>query len=73
VRQIYERVTQCGLDPETVAERYNFPVADIYRALTDYYDHPEEMEEVYEHKREREEVVREGGTKTLSDITDEPE
>ena len=34
-----------GLDPRTVADRHD-PVADVYRALTYYYDHPEEMRQV---------------------------
>ena len=73
VRQIVERVEERGLDPETVAQRYNLPVADIYRALTYYYDHPEEMEAVYERKREREQAARERGAPTLSEIADEQE
>lgn len=56
VRQIVERVEERGLDPQTVAKRYNLPMADIYRALTYYYDHPEELEAVYECKREREQA-----------------
>lgn len=73
VRQIVDRVEGRGLDPGTVADRYHLPVADIYRALTYYHDHPEEMEAVYERKREREEAARECGAPTLSEIAEQQE
>lgn len=56
VLTIYERVEGRGLDPQTVADRHALDVADVYRALTYYYDHPREMEEV---RREREEAMEE--------------
>ena len=49
---IKERVEGRGLEPQTVADRHNLALADVYRALTYYYDHPEEMQEV-ERQRER--------------------
>ena len=52
VQFVHARVTQRGLDPETVADNFNLDIADVYRALTYYYDHPEEMREV-ERKREQ--------------------
>ena len=67
VLQIYERVEGRGLDPETVAERYNLPVADIYRALTYYHDNIEEMERVREQRREAVEAARERGAPTLAE------
>ena len=39
------------LDPRTVADRHAIDVADVYRALTYYYDHPDEMRAV-EQRRE---------------------
>jgi uncharacterized protein (DUF433 family) len=73
VRQIVERVEERGLDPGTVADRHNLPIADVYRALTYFYDHPGEMDAVYERKRKREEAARERGAPTLSEIADRQE
>ena len=51
VQFIKTQVEDCGLEPRTVADRYDVDVADVYRALTYYHDHPEEMRAV-EHQRE---------------------
>jgi uncharacterized protein (DUF433 family) len=45
-----ERVEGRGLDPATVADRHDLDVADVYRALTYYHDHPDEMASI---ERER--------------------
>jgi uncharacterized protein (DUF433 family) len=45
------QVEDRGLEPRTVADRHDLDVADVYRALTYYHDHPEEMRTV-EHQRE---------------------
>lgn len=46
VRHIYARVHERGLRPETVADRLDLDIADVYRALAYYHEHPEEMAEV---------------------------
>ncbi|MDY7081685.1 MAG: DUF433 domain-containing protein [Halobacteria archaeon] len=56
VRQIAERVEGRGLKPQTVADRYDLDVADVYHALAYYHDHPEEMAKI---EREREELEKE--------------
>ena len=56
VHFIKERVEGRGLNPETVANRHNLDVADVYRALAYYHDHPEEMRTV---ETERERIHRE--------------
>jgi uncharacterized protein (DUF433 family) len=61
VRHIHARVHGRGLRPETVAERLNLDIADVYRALAYYYDHPEEMAEV---QRRREEAMKKAEKKT---------
>lgn len=66
VLQIYERVEGRGLDPETVADRYDLHVADVYRALTYYYDHTEEMERVRRKRQDAVETARERGVPTLA-------
>jgi uncharacterized protein (DUF433 family) len=52
VRWIHARVHERGLRPETVADRHNLDIADVYHALAYYHDHPEEMLEV-EQRHER--------------------
>ena len=46
VRTIHARVDGRGLDPQTVADRHEVDVADVYQALAYYHDNPEEMSEV---------------------------
>ncbi|WP_240009220.1 hypothetical protein [Halobaculum rubrum] len=57
---IYERVEGRGLEPQTVADRLNLDVADVYRALAYYHEHPRQMEEV---RRERSEAMEEVETR----------
>lgn len=45
VRQVYALVEERGVDPETVADRYDLDVADVYHALAYYHDNPREMSE----------------------------
>ena len=61
VRHIYERVHGRGLRPETVAERHNLDIADVYHALAYYHDHPEEMQEV---EAQREKAIESAREKT---------
>ena len=68
VRHVYERVHGRGLRPETVAERYNLDIADVYRALAYYHEHPEEMREV---ERRRDEAIESAREKTTITPPDE--
>lgn len=45
VHFIAERV-ESGLDPETVADRHDLALADVYRALAYYHEHPDEMAKI---------------------------
>ncbi|WP_246983336.1 DUF433 domain-containing protein [Halorientalis marina] len=54
VRQVYALVEERGIDAETVADRYDVDVADVYHALAYYHDHPREMSDV---EAEREDVI----------------
>ena len=67
VRHIYKRVHERGLRPETVADRHNLDIADVYHALAYYHDHPEEMAEVEERHQEAAEVAREQSDMTPPD------
>lgn len=48
---IQERVEGRGLDPRTVADRQDSDVADVYRTVAYYHDHPEEMQTMEERRR----------------------
>lgn len=52
VRYIKERVEGLGLDPQTVADRHDLDVADVYHALA-YYDHPKKMRVVEQRRQVR--------------------
>ena len=54
VQFVKTQVEDRSLEPRTVADRHGIDVADVYRALTYYHDHPEEMRAV---ERKREEAV----------------
>ena len=68
VRHVYERVHGRGLRPETVAERYNLDIADVYHALAYYHERPEEMREV---ERRRDEAIKSARQKTTITPPDE--
>lgn len=59
VRQVYALVEERGVDPETVADRYDLDVADVYHALAYYHDHPREMSGVEAEREEAFDVFRE--------------
>lgn len=65
VRQIHGLVTGRDTDPESVADRYDLDVADVYHALAYYHDHPREMSAV--------EAARDADAETLRKAIDRPE
>jgi uncharacterized protein (DUF433 family) len=56
VLTIVERVEGRGLTPQTVADRYNLDISEVYAALLYYHDNPREFEEL---RRERAEIMAE--------------
>lgn len=54
VQFIHAQVADRGLDPEVVAKKFDLDIADVYRALTYYYDHLDEMREI---ERNREQAI----------------
>lgn len=58
VRQVYALVEQRGVDPETVADRFDLDVADVYHALAYYHDHPREMQTVEKDRGEAITAIR---------------
>ncbi|QSW98235.1 DUF433 domain-containing protein [Haloterrigena alkaliphila] len=51
VQFIKTQVEDRRLEPRTVANRHDLDVADVYRALTYYHDHPDEMRTVENQRR----------------------
>jgi len=43
VREIHAHVNERDLRPETIADRFNLDIADVYEALAYYHSNPEEM------------------------------
>ena len=58
IRQVLALVEERGVDPETVADRYDLAVADVYHALAYYHDHPREMRDVVAERQAAMETVR---------------
>ena len=71
VRQIAEWVEDQGLSAQAVADRYDLDVADVYRALTYYHEHPDEMAAVRRQRERLEQEALENGAKTLAEIREE--
>jgi uncharacterized protein (DUF433 family) len=65
VRQVYALVEERDIDPETIADRYDLDIADVYHALAYYHDHPREMSQIED---EREDIMEE-----FRDSFDRPE
>lgn len=53
VLQLVEWIHEEGMDPETVATEFDLNLADIYRALTYYYDNIDEMSSWRERRARR--------------------
>lgn len=61
VLQIVEWIHEEGMEPETVAVEFDLELADVYRALTYYYDNVDEMAEWRERRDRRIRESRESG------------
>ena len=55
---IHEQVEGRGLEPQTVADRYDLDVAAVYRALAYYHENPEEMAEIQARREQRHEDAK---------------
>ncbi|MFC7154154.1 DUF433 domain-containing protein [Halomarina halobia] len=64
VQYVHSRVEERGLRPETVADRHNLDLADVYAALAYYHRNPEEMRRVAEQRARRLQVAEERTTLT---------
>ncbi|WP_435076416.1 DUF433 domain-containing protein [Halococcus sp. AFM35] len=68
VRQVANWVEGGDLSAKTVADRYNLDIADVYRALTYYHEHPAEMAEVRRRRAEQEARARKRAAVTPEDF-----
>lgn len=48
VLNIYDWVEERGLSPQSVADRFDLDLADVYAALTYYHENPAEMKSLRE-------------------------
>lgn len=71
VRQVAEWVEEQGLSAQAVADRYDLDVADVYRALAYYHEHPGEMAAVRRRRERLERQALETGAVTLAEIREE--
>ena len=68
VLRIRDLVEERGLPAAEVAAMHDLDVADVYAALTYFYEHPEEMEAVRERRNELEADARDAGAKTVGEL-----
>jgi len=73
VRAVHEAVELGGRPPEAAAEAFGVSLADVYRALTYYHDHREEMERIEAEREQAKQRSIDGGAKTLSDLRESNE
>ncbi len=65
-------VEERGEDPRAVAAQFDLEVADVYRALTYYHEHPDEMQEARKKRAESRERVRQEAEKHRPDGVSPP-
>jgi uncharacterized protein (DUF433 family) len=52
VLHIFDWVEGRGLSPQTVADRFDLDIADVYAALAYYHDNPAEMKALREDRKQ---------------------
>jgi uncharacterized protein (DUF433 family) len=68
VLRIQQLIEERGLPAAEVAAMHDLEVADVYAALTYYYEHPDEMAAVRDQRHERERHARDAGAKTIAEL-----
>lgn len=63
VRHVAARVVDAGRSPAYVADQLDVSMADVYEALSYYYEHIDEMRRLERENEEASEVVRESSLK----------
>lgn len=64
VSYIHSRVEDRGLRPETVADRHDLSLSEVYHALAYYHDHPEEMSDVRDQREKAADIASEESSLT---------
>lgn len=57
VYRVHELVEGRDLEPQVVADRFGLDVADVYRALAYYHEHPGEMAAISDRRERRREAA----------------
>ncbi|MFC4986306.1 DUF433 domain-containing protein [Saliphagus infecundisoli] len=57
-----------GLPAAEVAAMHDLDVADVYAALTYYYEHPDEIASIQEQRENREQTARDAGAPTIEEL-----
>lgn len=68
VRHVAARVIDSGQSPAYVADQLDLSLAEVYKALSYYYDHVEEMRDLERENEEAFERVRESSLKPKETI-----
>lgn len=58
VIHVYDWVEGRGLSPQTVADRFDLDLADVYSALAYYHDNPAEMKALREEREQAYDTAR---------------
>jgi uncharacterized protein (DUF433 family) len=59
VLRVAELVLEANRSPEEVADQLGISLAEVHAALTYYYEHPEEMDDLRQERRDLEEELQE--------------
>lgn len=71
VRRIGALAEKRGLNPETIAERFDLDLEAVHAALAYYYDHPDQMAALESERRARTEASRDESIDP-ADVFDDP-
>lgn len=68
VLQVADLVEGSGLSAQSVADRYDLDVADVYQALVYYHEHPSEMAEIRRKRQRAVDDALDAGMVSLADL-----
>jgi uncharacterized protein (DUF433 family) len=65
VLTVHDRIHKRGLTPETVADRLDLDLADVYLALAYYYDNPRQMQGLEDEREQLRDLASDTGNASL--------
>lgn len=68
VLRIRDLVEELGVSAAEVADMHDLDIADVYAALTYFYEHPDEMATVQERRHELEAEAKDADAKTVDEL-----